>query len=332
MLHLVRSRWFGFAMGIICALALVIALGSVTGVWAGGLAQGGQPLAGPTSPDATLGDAIPIQGRLTDSSGNPLNGTYGVTFKIYSAATGGTALCTSTYTGVNALVVSNGLFSTSITGCADATIDGSQLYLGITVGTDPEMTPRQQIGSVPFARSLRPGANIRGTGGSYILQVAQMNTSGAALDGVASNIAGSAVGVTGIAVSPDGYGGYFANVGSTTGSGGALYAQGDVKQIREGDGLVKAAVYAQCSTSGSAITRSFNNVTGTITISNGASAGQCTIDFGFDVSDRYVAATAPGTVARIVTTAGGTTNARLNIYRWDTAGAGTSGPIMVVVY
>ncbi len=33
----------------------------------------------------------------------------------------------------------------------DVTTGHDQLFLGITVGTDDEMTPRVQLGSVPFA-------------------------------------------------------------------------------------------------------------------------------------------------------------------------------------
>src|SRR3990170_8723850 len=63
-------------------------------------------------------------------------------------------------------------------------------------------------------------------------------------------------------------------------------------------GTILAGVYAYCTSSGSRIQRSFNNVNNTpITISDGSSLGYCTIDFGFDVSDRYIIATVthPGT-------------------------------------
>jgi len=55
---------------------------------------------------------------------------------------------------------------------------------------------------------------------------------------------------------------------------------GNVSQALAADGLVKAAVYAYCSNSGSSIGRSFNHVGGTITISSGAAVGRCTIDLG----------------------------------------------------
>ena len=51
---------------------------------------------------------IPIQGRLTDSAGHPLDGNYTLTFRLYDLYEGGTALC-EYITGTN---VDNGLFST----------------------------------------------------------------------------------------------------------------------------------------------------------------------------------------------------------------------------
>jgi hypothetical protein len=108
------------------------------------------------APDATS-NYIPFQGRLTDTAGNPLDGTYNVTFRIYDVSSGGTALCSDT----NSVSVTAGLFSTYVdaTDCADE-IDGRQLYLGIEVETDGEMTPRAYIDNVPYAWSLRPGANV----------------------------------------------------------------------------------------------------------------------------------------------------------------------------
>lgn len=116
--------------------------------------------------EAALAAAIPIQGRLTNSAGNPLNGSHQLRFRLYDVATGGTHLCESTQT----VWVDEGLFNTAIplVDLADPAhscflyIDGRQLYLGITVGSDAEMTPRQAILPVPYAWSLRPGAVIKG--------------------------------------------------------------------------------------------------------------------------------------------------------------------------
>jgi hypothetical protein len=76
-------------------------------------------------------------------------------FRLYDAATGGTPLWTEQWTGSNGVKVSDGLFNVmlgSLTPIPTSLVtDHASLFLGITVGTDDEMTPRVQLGSVPFA-------------------------------------------------------------------------------------------------------------------------------------------------------------------------------------
>lgn len=94
---------------------------------------------------------IGYQGQLVDSSGAPVpNGTYAMHFAIYSTSTGSTALW-----GENQNVtVIDGQFDVllgSVTPLNGSLFDGSQRWLGVQVGGDPEMTPRQPLASVPFA-------------------------------------------------------------------------------------------------------------------------------------------------------------------------------------
>jgi hypothetical protein len=116
----------------------------------------------PSMAGSNVNGSVPIQGRLTNPSGSPLNGTYDITARLYDSATDGTLLCGNTYS----VTVSNGLFNTTIDNCSASNISGAQLYLGIQVGADPEMTPRQPIYPVPYAWSLRPGAIISNTASS----------------------------------------------------------------------------------------------------------------------------------------------------------------------
>ena len=121
---------------------------------------------------------ITYQGVLTDSSGNPLNGNYQMTFRLYDAGTGGTTLSTDTHS----VTVTNGLFTTPIAVTDPKVIDGRALWLGIKVGADPEMTPRQEIRPVPYALSLRPGAVITGDAGANpSLKVSNTGANAAAL-------------------------------------------------------------------------------------------------------------------------------------------------------
>ncbi|MBK6432681.1 hypothetical protein [Candidatus Amarolinea dominans] len=108
-----------------------------------------------TGPDAPSTNTIAYQGRLADAAGAPLTGTYSIIFRLYNAASGGAPLWEEQWTGTNGVRISDGLFNVmlgSLTSIPQAVVTGnSTLWLGITVGTDNEMAPRVQLGSVPFA-------------------------------------------------------------------------------------------------------------------------------------------------------------------------------------
>ncbi len=110
----------------------------------------GAPL---TATPSTAG--ISYQGRLADSNGAPLTQTVNMIFRLYAAASGSTPLWEEQWTGANSVQVSDGLFNVmlgSLTPIQQSVITGNNnLFLGITVGTDSEMSPRVQLGSVPFA-------------------------------------------------------------------------------------------------------------------------------------------------------------------------------------
>ena len=107
---------------------------------------------------------ITYQGMLTNAAGNPLTGTYTVTFRMYNVSSSGTALAIDTHS----VQASKGVFTTQIT--ADPYFfNGRALWLGIKVGADTEMIPRQELRPVPYALSLRPGALITSTDNSHVL-------------------------------------------------------------------------------------------------------------------------------------------------------------------
>jgi len=110
--------------------------------------------AAPNAQTASTG-TIAYQGRLADSEGNALTDTVNMSFRLYSTATDGTPLWEEQWTGTTSVQVSDGLFNVmlgSVSPIPQEVITGnSNLFLGITVGTDGEMSPRVQLGSVPFA-------------------------------------------------------------------------------------------------------------------------------------------------------------------------------------
>jgi hypothetical protein len=117
------------------------------------------------SPDAVLDDGIPVQGRLTDSSGVPLSGSYALTLSLYDVTSGGSPLCSE----VEIVTVADGLFTATLDGCTGEQLDGRQLYLGIRVGADPQMSPRLPVYAAPYAMGLRPGAKVVGSGSGRTL-------------------------------------------------------------------------------------------------------------------------------------------------------------------
>jgi hypothetical protein len=162
---------------------------------------------------AALNDVIPIQGRLTDNHGNPINGTRTVVLTLYDASSGGNVLCTDT-DNVQAV---NGLFNFSMDYCTAADLNGRAVWLGIKVGGDAEMTPRQEIFAVPYAWGLRPGAIISGSLSSAIVHIENWYSTGRGLCAYAMSETGVNYGIVGASRSPDGYGGWFYNEEGGTG-------------------------------------------------------------------------------------------------------------------
>ncbi len=96
---------------------------------------------------AQIPGTIAYQGMLSDSLGAPKpDDSYAFTFKFYDTATGGTALWTEAKT----LPVKDGLFYTLLG--VGSTLKFDQPYwLGIQVGTEPELAPRIPLTSVGYS-------------------------------------------------------------------------------------------------------------------------------------------------------------------------------------
>jgi hypothetical protein len=106
---------------------------------------------------ATWPSQMNFQGQLTDNSGLALaDGPYSIKFTLYTAASGGSALWTETET-VN---LTKGLFNAvlgSVNPLSGLGLSNynNDLWVGVTVGADPEMTPRQQLLPAPYARNAQ---------------------------------------------------------------------------------------------------------------------------------------------------------------------------------
>jgi len=89
------------------------------------------------------------------------DGTYTIVFSIYDVPGGGSAIWDETH----AVETKNGLYSVmlgSVIPLESPILNGSEKYLGITVGGDPEMIPRKRIVSVAYAILSEDAAKLEG--------------------------------------------------------------------------------------------------------------------------------------------------------------------------
>src|SRR5580698_249297 len=99
-----------------------------------------------------INNQINFQGKLVNSNGtNVADSSYSVVFSLYNVSSGGTEIWTET----DSVTTSSGIFqvalgaNTAFPGNVD--FNNPNLYLGIKVGTDSEMTPRIRFSAVPYA-------------------------------------------------------------------------------------------------------------------------------------------------------------------------------------
>jgi|GEM_PF-1813092 len=206
------------------------------------------------APVVTAFERYPFQGYLTDANGDPLNGSYDLTIACYTAATGGTTLFSESHSGVT---VTNGVFNvligdgTVITPTSADIFNGDVQYLGVTVGSGTEITPRTVLAAVPYAFCAK---NVTGETisvkkeGTTDIPVYAQNTQGIAVyaRGGAAGVVGSSeanngygleghahgafgVGVYGRAHLRSGWGVTAVNTDSTGSTGGALNVIGKIK-------------------------------------------------------------------------------------------------------
>jgi hypothetical protein len=112
---------------------------------------------------------INYQGQLTSPTGSPLDTTVAMTFRLYPVSSGGATVWTETHPAVT---VTDGLFNVSL-GSITALSDlfAVNRWLGVTIGNNSEMTPRQQVTTV--AHAYRVGT-IDGASGGYVTSSVQV--------------------------------------------------------------------------------------------------------------------------------------------------------------
>lgn len=94
------------------------------------------------------------QAQVQSASGGAVtDGTYTVVFRIYDVASDGIALWTETHT----MAIEDGLASTTLGTLTPVTLDfnSAAYYLGVTIGSDSELSPRKRMGAVPYAANAK---------------------------------------------------------------------------------------------------------------------------------------------------------------------------------
>ncbi len=118
-------------------------------VWA--QAVGALPLVRQAAPASGSSSTVNYQGRLADSSGNPIGGFVTLQFGLWDSDVSGTLLWgPETHPNVP---VSDGLFSVALgsqSGGLPQTILGGDLWLEVTVQGET-LSPRERLGAVPYA-------------------------------------------------------------------------------------------------------------------------------------------------------------------------------------
>ena len=145
------------------------------------------------NPLAAQGTAFTYQGRL-NLNGAPANGSYDLTFSLFSSSTGGSPV-PSPQTN-SAVAISNGLFSVTISSLVGGVFNGSTYWLEIGVRTNgapgfTTLASRQQITPTPYA-IFAEGANAAGLSGT----LPATSFSGTYGGAVAMNNAGNSFGGT----------------------------------------------------------------------------------------------------------------------------------------
>jgi hypothetical protein len=131
-------------------VVLLVLAGTMTVLAGQGLSA---VLSGPAAAHRGAPVRLNYQGLLLDTaSGNPIpDGDYSITFAIYHSET----ITTPLWHETQVVAVAGGLFNVLLGSSNPISptdwVDGRDLWLGLTLEGESEMTPRQQLVSVPYA-------------------------------------------------------------------------------------------------------------------------------------------------------------------------------------
>lgn len=97
------------------------------------------------------------QGYLASSGGAAINGTVSMRFALYGSASGGSPLWQETQN----VAVQSGTYAVHLGSVSSINLPFDETYyLGISVGSDAELSPRLALSSVPYARAAQIALNV----------------------------------------------------------------------------------------------------------------------------------------------------------------------------
>lgn len=327
---------------IIAMLALLISIGTAASRLGSVLAES----------QADIGSGFTYQGHL-DKDGAPVNGPFDFQFLLYDEATRGNQIGPTL--GIAGVDVTNGVFTVALD-FGPVFWEGRR-FLEVRVrpasgGNYTTLSPRQLITPAPVAGAL-PGVftdqSLPFVGIDRSARISTFEVFGITADqGQGGNAYGGMYMNTVSAEGRPFYG--YAAAGSskawttfepaadtwsvfTAGNRRFQVGAAGLIQPTAANGLVKAAVFANCSSSNPMANRSFiNSVSGTVSVSWDSTLGGCVIDFGsFNISQRYYSATANSADPRFVTCIFSSTTTLL-CKRWKPDGTHENGNIVVLIY
>lgn len=149
--------------------ATAVCLGAVLGYGLHVAAEGG-PIAQP----------LFYAGTVSSKQGDPLDGTHAINVSLFSAAAGGTALCS---TSTLQVPVSAGRFRVELPsgskGCREAVANNPDTWIELTV--DSATFPRTKVGAVPYAIEADHSKSASSVTGSQADSITKLNAAVASL-------------------------------------------------------------------------------------------------------------------------------------------------------
>lgn len=117
---------------------------------------------------------LSVQGILKKANGVAVDdGTYSMTFRLYTAESGGTAIWSENQSNID---VSSGIYSATLGTIEPLNVAFTQLYyLGVTIGAT-EMKPRVLLTSAPYALSLIGQSNRFPSSGKVVADTVRIAT------------------------------------------------------------------------------------------------------------------------------------------------------------